>query len=232
MTRHAPPLLSVASRHSAGAFVLAALLSSVALAQGLADTAADTGAAGPASSPAPAVKPATSGLGGRIGRGLDARLTPGEELVAMINGQRARHQLPLVAWSPSLARVAEAHALDLERHPPAERCNTHSWSDQGRWSACCYTDDGARAQCMWDKPREISAGVYPGNGYEIAAWASDRITPSTALRMWQGSPSHLSVMLNQGVWAERRWRSVGAALSLHHAVVWFGEEVDPAPKDR
>ena len=63
--------------------------------------------------------------------------------------------------------VAEAHVQDLSYNQPVGgQCNMHSWSDRGSWSGCCYTDDHAASQCMWDKPRELTR--YPGNGFEIA----------------------------------------------------------------
>jgi hypothetical protein len=50
-------------------------------------------------------------------------------------------------------------------------CNMHSWSDKGFnvWNSCCYTSDHAEAECMWDKPREITFGSFTGFGYENAA---------------------------------------------------------------
>lgn len=50
-------------------------------------------------------------------------------------------------------------------------CNLHSWSNNGYglWNGCCYTSNHAAASCMWDKPREISGGIFTGNGYENSA---------------------------------------------------------------
>ena len=80
---------------------------------------------------------------------------------------------------------------------------------------------------MWDKPREITGGVYRGNGYEIAHHGSG-VTPETALRGWQSSSGHNSVIVNNGKWADVHWKAIGAAVSEHYAVVWFGKEADPA----
>ena len=67
-------------------------------------------------------------------------------------------------------RVHKALKVDNKPDAPPE-CNLHSWSDKGPWSACCYTPDHAQAQCMWDKPSELTN--YPGNGYEISAAGYD-----------------------------------------------------------
>lgn len=153
-----------------------------------------------------------------------------EALSQLLNAYRAAHGLPAVPASPSLDKVAEAHARDLERHTPQGACNMHSWSNNGPWSACCYTDDHARAQCMWDKPREITGGLYRSEGFEISAWYSARMTPEIALASWHGSPAHLGLLLNREGWSDVRWQAMGTAISEHYAVVWFGETRDPAAK--
>jgi Cysteine-rich secretory protein family len=155
---------------------------------------------------------------------------PAARLAAMINAYRAERGLPAIALSPSLTRVAEAHAQDLESASPRPaQCNLHSWSGAGRWTSCCYTDDHARAACMWAKPRQITGGAYPGDGFEIAHSSSSAgVTPESALSGWQASPGHHDVMLNRGVWASMPWRAMGVAVTAHHALVWFGKEADPA----
>ena len=103
-------------------------------------------------------------------------------------------------------------------------CNLHSWSNQGMWTACCYTADHAQAQCMWDKPRELT--TYPGNGYENAAFGY--ATTAGAMAGWKASPGHNDVMLNLGTWTNTTWLAVGAAFQPNgYAVLWFGEVTDP-----
>lgn len=153
--------------------------------------------------------------------------TPVDELIRRLNAYRLQQGLEAVPRSPLLTRVAEAHVADLERNPPRAPCNGHSWSPSRQWKACCYTDDHAKASCMWNKPAEITAGAYPGQGFEIWAWRSGRMTVDFALEGWKGSGPHHQVLVNQGPWASVRWRAMGAALSEHHAVVWFGMEPDP-----
>ena len=151
------------------------------------------------------------------------------ELVQLLNAYRAEHALPPIAASTSMCVVADAHVVDLFEQEPhtVGGCNLHSWSNAGAWSGCCYTSDHAAAQCMWDKPRELTD--YPGNGYENAAWGGGGLGPFEALELWKSSSGHNAVMLNEGVWADITWNAVGAGFYNGYAVLWFGEETDPAP---
>jgi hypothetical protein len=150
------------------------------------------------------------------------------ELITLVNEYRAENALPAIAASPSLCFVGDTHIGDLVAnapHAPAN-CNLHSWSDQGSWSACCYTSDHAQAQCMWDKPKELT--VYPSNGYENSAGGGGSITPTQALNLWKGSAGHNAVILNEGIWANQTWRAMGAGVQNGYAMLWFGTSIDPA----
>jgi hypothetical protein len=151
----------------------------------------------------------------------------GLELIAVVNEYRIANDLPAIPASSSLCTVAGAHTRDLEMNRPHDSpgCNLHSWSDRGSWSACCYTADHAEAQCMWDKPRELT--VYTGDGYEIVYSGSS--SPEAALDWWRGSPAHHDVILSRGIWASTPWRAVGADVYSGYSVVWFGHATDPAP---
>ncbi len=148
------------------------------------------------------------------------------ELVTLLNAYRAEKGKPPIPLSPSLCIVGDTHAQDLVDNSPdaAPECNLHSWSDAGSWSPCCYTADHAQAKCMWDKPKELTS--YPGNGYENAA--SGAQGPAAALELWKGSPAHNDVILNQGIWKDFPWGAVGAGFEGGYAVLWFGQEADPA----
>lgn len=149
-------------------------------------------------------------------------------LIDLVNAYRADNDLPAIPASPSLCTVATSHVHDLVDNAPHTQpggCNLHSWSDQGPWSACCYTPDHAQAQCMWDKPSELT--VYPGYGYENAA--SGVGSPAQALQLWQSSQPHNEVILNLGIWADHPWGALGADVYQGFAVLWFGEQADPAP---
>jgi hypothetical protein len=149
-------------------------------------------------------------------------------LCGVINAYRQQSGLPPVPVSTTLMRVAAGHVADLVRHPELSQppCNLHSWSDEGTWGGCCYTEDHAQAQCMWDKPREFSGGTYAGDGFEIAAFG--QITPQQALQLWQLSAPHHEVILNGGLWSDLSpWPAMGCGLLGSYAVAWFGSQVDP-----
>jgi len=149
-------------------------------------------------------------------------------LYKLVNEYRAENGLSAIQFSSSLTYVAQTHVRDLQNYPPSGNCNTHSWSSNGTWSSCCYTPDHAQAQCMWDKPRELTS--YPGNGYENAHGGSGgyQATATSALEGWKRSSAHNAVILNQGTWHKRPWKALGVGIYKGYAVLWFGEESDPA----
>ncbi len=147
------------------------------------------------------------------------------ELYRLINAYRVENGLPELPLSPSLSLVARTHVMDSRQNMPDQgECNLHSWSNEGSWGGCCYTSDHAEAQCMWDKPRELTA--YPGNGYEISARGSG--SAEGMLNLWKGSPGHNNVILNAGSWTQP-WGAIGVAMDAGgYSHVWFGHEADPA----
>ena len=68
-----------------------------------------------------------------------------QRLYRLLMEHRRSQGLPAIPWSSSLSFVARAHVRDLQAHPPSGKCNFHSWSADGPWTPCCYTDDHARA---------------------------------------------------------------------------------------
>ncbi len=149
------------------------------------------------------------------------------EILKALNEYRASKGLTPVPFSRAMTTVAIAHVKDLAENNPdkGEKCNMHSWSISKKWSDCCYTPDHKKAQCMWNKPRELTD--YIGNGYEIAASSSAgaEITIKNAMELWEKSWAHNDVMLNLSPW-EVPWQAVGAAIYKGYAVVWFGNEKD------
>ena len=147
-------------------------------------------------------------------------------LYEKLNLYRAEHKLPPIPLSPALTLVAQTHVRDMFRHPARGKCNCHSWSDDGPWSPCCYTDDHAQAQCMWDKPRQLTS--YTGDGFEISHYGSNGYvaTAESSLRGWQGSRPHNAVMLNKGIWKDVKWGAVGVGIYKSQAAIWFGKEAD------
>ena len=162
------------------------------------------------------------------GTGLETSPVSAEEKklydsVMAYRASRGRASIPL---SKSLTHVAKVHVMDLETNQPNKGiCNLHSWSDKGPWTPCCYTADHAKASFMWSKPRELT--TYPGQGYEIAHSHSDRATAAGALKGWIQSPAHHNVILNQDIW-QRKWNAIGIGIQGKYAVIWFGNEIDPA----
>lgn len=156
-------------------------------------------------------------------------------LATLINEYRATLGLPEIPLSRSLSTVAQWHVRDLEWNNPASGhdprglpCNMHSWSDEGPWNPVCYTSDHYYAAGMWDKPREITDGIYTSDGFEIAMGGSGwTATAAAALAGWQSSPPHNNVIIEQGPWAGYQWPGMGIGIYEGYAVVWFGRTADP-----
>ncbi len=147
------------------------------------------------------------------------------KLAKLINSYRISKRLDSVSVSANLNIVAQTHANDLHLYyKESNRCNMHSWSRNGNWKECCYTDNHKQAKCMWDKPRELSS--YQGDGFEIAAFYSDGITAQMALDMWKKSPSHHDVILQKGIWKTKSFKAMGIGIKGNYACVWFGFEPD------
>lgn len=149
------------------------------------------------------------------------------KIYELLNAYRKQYKLPKIPLSASMTIVAQAHARDLQENQPVKgNCNLHSWSDQGKWTACCYTNDHAKAECMWNKPRELSE--YKGDGYEISYWQSDGATASSSIAGWKKSVPHNNMMINRDIWKKLSWNACGVGLYGNYAVVWFGKEKDTA----
>lgn len=150
-----------------------------------------------------------------------------KNLYDLMMDYRKSKGLPPIPFSAKLSMVAQAHVRDLANHysfDPKNRCNPHSWSKNGKWTACCYTNDHKQAKCMWDKPREIAG--YEGAGYEIAYYSSGGATSVEGLEGWKKSPSHNPLIINEGMWSKVTWKAVGIGLYREYGVVWFGEVED------
>lgn len=154
-----------------------------------------------------------------------------QKLYEMMNAYRKKKKLKPIPYSAKLSMVAQMHAKDLADHfdfSKVNECNPHSWSENGNWSSCCYTNDHKAAQCMWDKPREIAG--YQGDGYEIAYYSSAGATAEQGLEGWQKSPSHNPLIVNLGMWKDIEWKGVGIGFYKEYGVVWFGGEADEQNK--
>lgn len=144
----------------------------------------------------------------------------------MMEYRKAQGLAP-IRLSAKLSMVAQTHARDLSENytfDPKNKCNPHTWSKKGTWSACCYTNDHKQAKCMWDKPGEIAGYVSPG--YEIAYYSSAGASAAEGLEGWKKSPSHNPLILNEGTWKQVTWKGMGVGIYKHYGVVWFGELED------
>lgn len=149
------------------------------------------------------------------------------EIYRIINQYRKEKGLDSIPLSKSLTYVAKVHVKDLaENHPNSRRCNMHSWSDQGNWTSCCYTKDKKKAECMWNKPKELTN--YVSAGFEIAFWTNiPFLDPekyaALSLKEWKKSPAHHQVIINLPPWDRFTWMAMGVGAYKGYAVVWFGE---------
>jgi uncharacterized protein YkwD len=146
-----------------------------------------------------------------------------KKLYDLIMAYRKEKNLSAIPLSAKLTQVAQIHAKDLSEHhdPFNGKCNLHSWSKNGTWTACCYTNDHAQAECMWNKPREIAG--YESAGYEISFYYSTGATPEGSLKGWQESSGHNQLLINDGVWKNMTWNAIGVGVYKEYSVVWFGD---------
>ncbi|MCF8298802.1 MAG: CAP domain-containing protein [Saprospiraceae bacterium] len=157
----------------------------------------------------------------------DVKITSEElKLYELIMKYRKSNNLPEIPLSKSLTYVAQQHCKDLAFNKPdaVNGCNAHSWSDKGEWTSCCYTADHKQANCMWDKPRELTN--YEDDGFEIAATSTATMTAEIALELWQESYHHNNVILNKDIWSEDVWSAIGIGIYNGYATVWFGKSTD------
>ena len=151
-------------------------------------------------------------------------------LYELIMNYRSDHGLPEIPLSKSLTYVARQHTIDLATNylDGNPDCNLHSWSGQGIWTECCYTDDHKQAGCMWNKPEELTN--YTDLGFEIVASAYNsikyEISPDRALNIWIDSPPHNAVVLNLNQWEKATWQAIGIGIYEGYAAVWFGMATD------
>lgn len=146
-------------------------------------------------------------------------------LYRLINEYRAFSGLEIIPLSKSLSYVAHVHVRDLEANrPDLHSCNLHSWSDKGNWTACCYSKDPNRTNCMWNKPRELT--TYMGNGQELILWENIPASARSAFDQWRNFEPTNDMLLNRDRWSDRTWKGVGIAIYQGYASVWFGEVTD------
>ena len=150
------------------------------------------------------------------------------KLYNIIMQYRKAYNLPVIPLSKSLTYVAQEHCKDLAANHNntsiSGTCNLHSWSQNSRWSSCCYTPDHRFADCMWNKPKELTS--YDDSGYEISFATSTEASAESALNSWRNSPSHNQVIINDGIWKNAHWNAIGIGIKNGYATVWFGQSPD------
>jgi uncharacterized protein YkwD len=149
-----------------------------------------------------------------------------KKLYDLIMEYRKEKKLESIPLSAKLTLVAQTHARDLAENfePLNGKCNLHSWSKKGKWESCCYTEDHEKAECMWNKPREIAG--YENSGYEISYYSGAGATAADGLAGWKVSTGHNQVMINDGIWKKVKWNAIGVGIYKEYGVVWFGELKD------
>lgn len=151
-----------------------------------------------------------------------------ESLYNLIMAYRKSKNLKTIPLSEKLTKVAQVHTRDLSENykiDSRDRCNPHSWSKKGAWTACCYTSDHRQAKCMWDKPNEIAG--YSSQGYEIAYYNSRGARAQEGINGWKLSSAHNPLLVNEGIWSKVEWNAIGIGIYKEYAVVWFGQLEDP-----
>ncbi|HEX5169666.1 MAG TPA: CAP domain-containing protein [Cyclobacteriaceae bacterium] len=149
------------------------------------------------------------------------------KLYDLIMAYRKSKGLKSIPLSAKLTQVAQTHARDLVENfkfDPNGKCNPHSWSKKGNWTACCYTADHKQAKCMWDKPKEIAG--YEKPGYEIAYYSSKGASAQEGLDGWKVSPAHNPLLINSEMWSKVEWKAIGIGIYGEYGIVWFGELPD------
>jgi uncharacterized protein YkwD len=153
-----------------------------------------------------------------------------KKLYDLMMAYRKSKGLEPIDLSAKLTKVAQTHVHDLAdsyTFDPKNKCNPHSWSSNGKWSPCCYTNDHKKAECMWEKPKEITG--YGSPGYEIAYYSSAGASATEGLEGWKRSPSHNPLIINDGIWSKAKWKAIGIGFYKEYGVVWFGEMEDTTP---
>lgn len=145
------------------------------------------------------------------------------QLYELIMEYRRQNGLGGIPYSKNLSIVGQIHAKDLADNKPNQgNCNLHSWSNKGKWTPLCYTNDHAQSKLMWSKPSELTS--YKGLGYEISAM-NHLATAESFLTLWKKSSAHNDLILNKGMW-KQEWKAIGIGVYKGYAMVWFGHQAD------
>jgi sporulation related protein len=146
-------------------------------------------------------------------------------LFNLINTYRKENNKAPIPLSGALTEVAKTHLLDLEKnHPDTSVCNSHSWSDKGNWTPCCYNVYLPKPECIQNKPKELTDYIYPG--FELILFDSEQSTADSSFMLWTVVEASIDFLLQNNIWAKKRWNAMGVGISEHYSSVWFGEKID------
>lgn len=149
-----------------------------------------------------------------------------------INKYRKENGLPAIELSPALCFVGHLHCEDMQENMG---CLSHGWSDDDpRWvGQKSWQEGGDNEISMWGKPEELTKGWGPrcfnGRGFENAAgWMGSASGVVTAWKE-EGEPQrpHNDVLLNNGMWQQFKWKSVGVGVYKGYCTAWFSPDRDP-----
>jgi hypothetical protein len=144
-----------------------------------------------------------------------------KQLAALINQYRKANRLAAIPLSPSLSVVANRHVRDMYINM---KTLSHDWSN------CPVSQDW---NCMWQAPQRLGTR-YPGQGYENAygsqEWSVSSANVADILQAWKenGNGPHNDVILNRGMWNEKKWQALGIGIYRGYAVMWVGSDGDVA----
>jgi hypothetical protein len=150
-------------------------------------------------------------------------------LYSMINDYRSKQGLDIIPVSKSLCYVAKIHARDLFiNRPDTSSCSLNSWSDKGKWTACCHSRLTPNPSCILNKPAELAK--YPGESHELCYWDSEQLHPDTVFNFWLSIDQARELLLNEKKWNLNYWKAIGIGLYKGYACVWVGEVRDTLPE--
>jgi len=149
-----------------------------------------------------------------------------KRLYLLINNYRIKNDLPEIQLSKSLSFVAKTHVKDLyDNRPDTSICNLNSWSDKGRWTACCHSPYLPKPECILNKPRELT--TYQHDAHELAFWEMTDTHPDSVFGFWTDTEETRNFLINEGKWKKHKWVALGVGLYHGYASIWLGEARDP-----
>lgn len=143
-----------------------------------------------------------------------------------ITQYRLTLNLSPIPLSKSLTTVAKLHLNDLETYSPTLECSNNSWSSNGKWTPCCFTNNLSSKECMFQKAKELTD--YKDNAFELVYFEheSNVSLPEKALKKWKNITEYNDLITSQNEWKNILWKAMGIAIGKRYVVLWFGAEKD------